>query len=127
MLEGAGIHLFDAIRGDYFRTMQVPLKRGRLFDASDLPAGTRTVVVNEAMAKRFLSYLPTNVWEMPTRVQAKLHRVLRDREAVLTDRARVELDIRPIAAVEPGFENAVEEGRLRRDCNNSGNSHMDLC
>ena len=52
---------------------------------------------------------------MPTRVQAKLHRVLRDREAVLTDRARVELDIRPIAAVEPGFENAVEEGRLRRD------------
>jgi DNA-binding NtrC family response regulator len=56
-----------------------------------------------------------NLAEMPTRVQAKLHRVLRDREAVLTDRARVELDIRPIAAVEPGFENAVEEGRLRRD------------
>lgn len=57
-----------------------------------------------------------NIAEMPTRVQAKLHRVLRDREAVLSsDRARVELDIRPIAAVEPGFENAVEEGRLRRD------------
>jgi two-component system nitrogen regulation response regulator NtrX len=32
-----------------------------------------------------------------------------------SDRARVELDIRPIAAVEPGFESAVEEGRLRRD------------
>jgi DNA-binding NtrC family response regulator len=57
-----------------------------------------------------------NITEMPTRVQAKLHRVLRDREAVISpDRARVELDIRPIAAVEPGFENAVEEGRLRRD------------
>jgi len=57
-----------------------------------------------------------NLAEMPTRVQAKLHRVLRDREAVLSsDRVRVELDIRPIAAVEPGFENAVEEGRLRRD------------
>lgn len=57
-----------------------------------------------------------NITEMPTRVQAKLHRVLRDREAVLSaDRGRVELDIRPIAAVEPGFENAVEEGRLRRD------------
>lgn len=57
-----------------------------------------------------------NLTEMPTRVQAKLHRVLRDREAVLSnDRARVELDVRPIAAVEPGFENAVEEGRLRRD------------
>jgi two-component system nitrogen regulation response regulator NtrX len=57
-----------------------------------------------------------NIAEMPTRVQAKLHRVLRDREAVLSsDRARVELDVRPITAVEPGFENAVEEGRLRRD------------
>jgi DNA-binding NtrC family response regulator len=57
-----------------------------------------------------------NLSEIPTRVQARLHRILRDREAVLSnDRARVELDIRPIAAVEPGFENAVEEGRLRRD------------
>jgi two-component system nitrogen regulation response regulator NtrX len=54
--------------------------------------------------------------EMPVRVQARLHRVLRDREAVISgDRRRVELDIRPIAAVEPGFEAAVEEGRLRRD------------
>ena len=57
-----------------------------------------------------------NLVEMPTRVQAKLHRVLRDREALLTtDRARVEVDVRPVAAVEPGFEQAVEEGRLRRD------------
>jgi two-component system nitrogen regulation response regulator NtrX len=54
--------------------------------------------------------------EMPIRVQARLHRVLRDREAVISgDRKRIELDIRPIAAVEPGFEAAVEEGRLRRD------------
>jgi DNA-binding NtrC family response regulator len=57
-----------------------------------------------------------NLGEMPTRVQAKLHRVLRDREAVLSsDRSRIELDIRPIAAVEPGFESVIEEGRLRRD------------
>jgi DNA-binding NtrC family response regulator len=57
-----------------------------------------------------------NLAEMPTRVQAKLHRVLRDREAVLSaDRVRFELDVRPIAAVEPGFEHAVEEGRIRRD------------
>jgi DNA-binding NtrC family response regulator len=56
-----------------------------------------------------------NLGEMPTRVQGKLHRVLRDREAVLTsDRTRVELDIRPIAA-SIGFESVVEEGRLRRD------------
>jgi two-component system, NtrC family, nitrogen regulation response regulator NtrX len=58
----------------------------------------------------------TNLSEMPTRVQAKLHRVLRDREVTISDeRRRVELDIRPIAAVEPGFEAVVEEGRLRRD------------
>ena len=57
-----------------------------------------------------------NLTEMPTRVQAKLHRVLRDREvAISSERRRVELDIRPIAAVEPGFEGVVEEGRLRRD------------
>jgi DNA-binding NtrC family response regulator len=60
----------------------------------------------------FLMNLP----EMPMRVQAKLHRVLRDREvAIAAERRRVELDLRPIAAVEPGFETAVEEGRLRRD------------
>src|SRR5215203_1459661 len=60
----------------------------------------------------FLMNLP----EMSTRVQAKLHCVLRDREvAISNERRRVELDIRPIAAVEPGFEAVVEEGRLRRD------------
>ena len=60
----------------------------------------------------FLMNLP----EMPARVQAKLHRVLRDREVDITrERRRIELDIRPIAAVEPGFEAVVEEGRLRRD------------
>ena len=57
-----------------------------------------------------------NVAEMPVRIQAKLHRLLRDREAMLiNEKQRVELDIRPMAAVEPGFESAVEEGRLRRD------------
>jgi two-component system nitrogen regulation response regulator NtrX len=60
----------------------------------------------------FLQHLP----DMPTRVQARLHRVLRDREAVLTaDRTRIELDIRPIVAVDPDFDHAVDEGRIRRD------------
>jgi two-component system nitrogen regulation response regulator NtrX len=57
-----------------------------------------------------------NVAEIPMRVQGKLHRVLRDREAVLVpDRERIELDVRPISSVEPGFESVLEEGRLRRD------------
>jgi two-component system, NtrC family, nitrogen regulation response regulator NtrX len=54
--------------------------------------------------------------EMPSRVQSKLHRVLRDREVVISsERERMELDVRAIAAVEPGFEASIEEGRLRRD------------
>ena len=57
-----------------------------------------------------------NLPEMPARVQAKLHRVLRDREVdIARERRRIELDIRPITAVEPGFEAVVDEGRLRRD------------
>jgi DNA-binding NtrC family response regulator len=60
----------------------------------------------------FLMNLP----EMPARVQSKLHRVLRDREVdIARERRRIELDIRPITAVEPGFETVVDEGRLRRD------------
>jgi two-component system nitrogen regulation response regulator NtrX len=57
-----------------------------------------------------------HVTEMPMRVQTKLARILRDREAViLHERERIELDIRTIASVEPGFESSVEDGRLRRD------------
>jgi DNA-binding NtrC family response regulator len=60
----------------------------------------------------FLMNLP----EMPTRVQARLLRVLRDREVVTATGAQtIELDVRPIVAVEPGFEAAIDEGRLRRD------------
>ncbi len=76
-----------------------------------------------------------NIAEAPTRVQARLARVLRDREAMLaaekaerTDRAErpekgekadrkesVALDIRPMAGVDPGFDAAVEDGRVRDD------------
>ena len=42
--------------------------------------------------------------------------MLRDREAVCRAIAsRLELDVRPIASVDPAFETALEEGRLRRD------------
>ncbi len=54
--------------------------------------------------------------EMPARVQSRLARVLRDREAVAGDRGEViTLDVRPIASVAPGVDAAVAEGRLRRD------------
>ncbi len=57
-----------------------------------------------------------NVAEAPTRVQARLARVLRDREAVLVEKGEsVSLDIRPMAGVDPGFDGVVQEGRVRDD------------
>jgi DNA-binding NtrC family response regulator len=57
-----------------------------------------------------------NVTELPARAQARLVRVLRDREAFL-DGARepVALDLRAIASVDTAVAAAVEEGRLRDD------------
>ena len=46
----------------------------------------------------------------------RLARLLRDREAFLIDeRAPVDIDIRPIAACDPGIDATLAEGRLRRD------------
>jgi two-component system nitrogen regulation response regulator NtrX len=57
-----------------------------------------------------------NVAELPTRVQARLARVLRDREVVLAeDGESIDFDVRPMAGVDPGFDGAVEEGRVRDD------------
>ena len=57
-----------------------------------------------------------NVTEMPARVQGRLVRVLRDREAFVGDgREAISLDIRPIAAVDGSVNAALDEGRLRPD------------
>jgi DNA-binding NtrC family response regulator len=57
-----------------------------------------------------------NLAEAPTRVQARLARVLRDREAVLVETDEtISLDLRPMAGVDPAFDGAVEEGRVRDD------------
>jgi putative ABC transport system permease protein len=40
------------IHGDYFQTMGVPVVEGRLLDSRD-GKGTRTVLINQAMAKKF--------------------------------------------------------------------------
>jgi predicted permease len=39
--------------GNYFRTMQIPLRAGRLFDGRDTPEAPKVVVVDERMAQRF--------------------------------------------------------------------------
>ena len=57
-----------------------------------------------------------NLEEIPTRVQARLGRILRDREATLVESGQaIGFDVRAMAGVDPGFERAVQEGRVRED------------
>lgn len=57
-----------------------------------------------------------HVTEATARVQARLSRVLRDREAVLVETDEtIAVDVRPMAGVEPGFDGAVQEGRVREE------------
>jgi DNA-binding NtrC family response regulator len=57
-----------------------------------------------------------NVGEASTRVQARLARVLRDREAMLVEsKSAIAFDVRPIAGVDPNIDSAVQEGRVRED------------
>jgi len=55
-----------------------------------------------------------NIAEASTRVQGRLARLLRDREAHLVETgATIGVDLRPMASVDPGIDNAVGEGRVR--------------
>jgi len=57
-----------------------------------------------------------NVTEASTRVQGRLARLLRDREAQIVETREVAgFDVRPIAGVDPGVDAAVAEGRVRDD------------
>ncbi|MCI0615222.1 ABC transporter permease, partial [bacterium] len=39
--------------GNFFKTMQIPLKRGRLFNFAETTEAKRVVVINEALAKKY--------------------------------------------------------------------------
>lgn len=57
-----------------------------------------------------------NVLDLTARAQARLVRVLRDREVFIGDGAdAAPIDVRPIASVDGSIEAALEEGRLRPD------------
>jgi two-component system nitrogen regulation response regulator NtrX len=58
-----------------------------------------------------------HVLDAPARVQARLARLMRDREAELVDQPGilVDLDVRIIASAEPGVDDAVADGRMRAD------------
>src|SRR5207253_2743922 len=57
-----------------------------------------------------------NATELPARVQARLVRVLRDREVFIDEgREPVSLDVRPVASVDGTIDAALDEGRIRTD------------
>lgn len=57
-----------------------------------------------------------NLVDASARVQSRLSRILRDREAIIADSGETaSLDVRPIAGVDPSIEDSVREGRLRED------------
>jgi two-component system nitrogen regulation response regulator NtrX len=58
-----------------------------------------------------------NLVDAPARIQARLARLLRDQEAELADQpgTLVQLDIRVVASVEPGVDEAAKDGRMRPD------------
>lgn len=57
-----------------------------------------------------------NIVEAPSRVQARLARVLRDREATIVETGEtVALDVRSMASVDPSIDRSVQEGRIRDD------------
>jgi len=45
--------LASLVSDDYFRTLGIPLRQGRTFDAQERPDSPPTVVVSESMARRF--------------------------------------------------------------------------
>jgi putative ABC transport system permease protein len=44
---------YQTVTTGYFRTMKIPVTRGRDFDTSDLREGTRTVIINQATADQY--------------------------------------------------------------------------
>ncbi len=52
------ITMIQAITPDYFRTLQIPLRRGRTFTAHDNQQSSLVAVVNETLARRFWPQYP---------------------------------------------------------------------
>ena len=66
---------YDSITPEFFTTLRIPLRGGRLFTSADGPATPRVVVVNESLARRFF---PDNdalgkrvTYDDPTDTQAR--------------------------------------------------------
>ena len=44
---------YDSVTPEYFTTLQIPLRRGRMFTSADGPQSQQVVMVNEAFVRRF--------------------------------------------------------------------------
>jgi putative ABC transport system permease protein len=44
---------YDVVTSDFFTTLRIPLRRGRLFTDADRPAAPLSVIVNDALVRRF--------------------------------------------------------------------------
>ena len=44
---------YDSVTPEYFSTLQIPLRRGRMFTSADGPQSQQVVIVNEAFVRRF--------------------------------------------------------------------------
>jgi len=91
--------------------------KGERASGNDNPRGLERVSRNSRLhdALGGTLYLQ-HVAEAPARVQVRLARVLRDREAVLAETGdAIGLDVRPMAGVDGSIDRAVQEGRIRED------------
>jgi len=113
---------FVAVNCAAFETEQLDVElfggaAARAHNGKDGPGGLERVSRQSRLheAQGGTLYLQ-NLADAPTRVQARLARVLRDREARLVETGEtIGFDVRPMAGVEPGFEASVQDGRVRED------------
>ena len=86
-----------------------------LFGANGDVNGVEKVSRDSALYQaRHGSLYLQNIADIPGRTQARLARLLRDREAVIAETGEiVHLDVRPMAGVDLGIDSAVRGGRIR--------------
>jgi putative ABC transport system permease protein len=90
---------YDSVTPEFFTTLRIPLRRGRLFTSADGPAAPRVVVVNESLARRFFPYddaLGKRVtYDDPTDAQARWLTIV----GIVADTRRGGVDREPRAEV----------------------------
>lgn len=80
------------------------------------PGAERVARGSAIVAAQGGSLLLTNLLDASARVQTRLARLLRDREALSGDQQEpIALDFRPMASIEPDVDAAIADGRLRRE------------